>query len=278
MADAIADALLEAFDPESSAASTLEVDGVWTVEAYYTEPPDAEIVASALVRAVGPLPHTLDMDIVELAPRDWVRKSLEGLPPVRAGRFVVHGAHDRAFVAPNDIGIAIEAGLAFGTGHHGTTRGCLLALDRILKHGRPGNVLDVGTGTAVLAIAAAKAAHAPAVGVDIDPVAIDVSRENLRKNGVADRVRLAVADGPHRPAVTHAGPFDLVFANILAPPLVRMATSLSRQVAPGGHLILSGLLTWQSRQVEAAYKARGLALDSRLTEDGWRTLILKRSG
>ena len=228
------------------------------------------------MRALGPLPRSLDMDIVELAPRDWVRKSLEGLPPVRAGRFVVHGAHDRDFVAPNDIGITIEAGLAFGTGHHGTTRGCLLALDRILKRRRPRRVLDVGTGTAVLAIAAAKAARAPVTGVDIDPVAIDVARENVRKNGVGGLVRLAVADGPHRPAVTHAGPYDLVFANILAPPLVRMATSLSRQVAPGGHLILSGLLTWQSREVESAYKARDLALESRSTEDGWRTLTLRK--
>ena len=177
----------------------------------------------------------------QIAQRDWVASALTGLKPVRAGRVLVHGAHDRNRLRGNDVGIEIEAALAFGTGHHGTTLGCLLALDRVLKRRRPAHVLDVGTGTGVLAIASAKLLHRPVACGDIDPIAVETAGANARANGVGALVRPVVATGLRHDAL-RKGRADLIFANILAKPLRLLAPSLARAAAPGAELVLSGLL------------------------------------
>ncbi|MCB0790081.1 MAG: 50S ribosomal protein L11 methyltransferase, partial [Flavobacteriales bacterium] len=172
------------------------------------------------------------VSVEQIAEQNWVQTSLEALPPVTAGRFIVHGHHDRGRVKPNQIGIEIEAGLAFGTGHHGTTKGCLVAINDVLKRLKPVNALDIGTGTGVLAIALARAAHVPVLATDIDRDAVTVSLENVRANAAREEVRVVLADGVKAASVTDAGPYDLIVANILANPLVAMATGISRLAVP----------------------------------------------
>lgn len=212
----------------------------------------------------------------ELPDVDWVARSLEGLRPVRAGRFLVHGAHDRGGRRAGDIGIEIEAGLAFGTGHHGTTSGCLEMIDAVGGRERPGNALDLGAGSAVLAIAIAKFLRIPVLATDIDPVATAVASANVRKNGVASLVRTRTAAGFHDPAFAANAPFDLIVANILARPLMRLAPAMARHVAPGGSVILSGILERQRHTVLAAYGAQQFRHVRTLWRDGWVTLHLKR--
>jgi ribosomal protein L11 methyltransferase len=222
-----------------------------------------------------------------------VRKSLDGLAPVEAGRFVVHGAHDRARVRANRIGVEIEAALAFGTGHHGTTRGCLLALDRLVKARRRKRyksvaptsprkpkrrtvVLDIGTGTGVLAIAAAKALRRPVVASDIDARAVTIARANARINRVGADVKVVHAAGVLTAPFRARAPYGLIFANILLDPLKALATPMARLVAANGQIVLSGLLTAQAGAALASYRARGLALVRRVPLEGWATLILVR--
>ncbi len=176
----------------------------------------------------------------------------------------------------NDIAIEIEAALAFGTGHHGSTRGCLLMLDRLAKRRRPKTMLDVGTGSGVLAIAAAKLFHRPVHAGDIDPIAVAAARANARLNGVASFVQPVVARGLRHPTLQSGAPYDLVFANILARPLRQLAPAIQSVLAPGGEVILSGLLACDVAAVLSAYRAQGLALVSRLDLDGWATLLLSR--
>jgi len=209
-----------------------------------------------------------------LAEKDWVAASLEGLPPVTAGRFVVHGRHDRARIGSNKIGIEIEAALAFGTGHHGTTRGCLLALDRLLKARRPHRILDVGTGSGVLAIAAAKACRRSVMAGDIDPRAATAARENARANGTAALINVIRGHGVTDRRLRAKGSYDLVFANILLQPLKRLAAPLTRLAAPYGRIVLSGLLPAHANSALAAYRLQGFALERRLNVDGWTTLVL----
>lgn len=277
-ARALTELLGEVFDPAETAVAAFETDDgkTWLLEAYFASEPDEDVIRELARPSVGD-----DVDgatFSTLAGADWVRASLDGLKPVRVWRFVVHGAHDRAAVRPSDYGIEIEAALAFGTGHHGTTSGCLAALAAELRRGRPARVLDVGTGTGILAFAAARALRSRVVAGDIDPVAIEVARGNARLNGVAPHLALYVAPGVRHPLARRPRGFDLVLANILARPLARLAPSLARVLAPGGRLILSGLLDRDVPGIVAAYRTQGLALRSRSSREGWATLVLVRGG
>jgi ribosomal protein L11 methyltransferase len=260
--------------PDDTACSAFEVtDGQWMAEIFFHDTPDRAII-DTLVRASGGNPAQLVYDAV--SERDWVQASLEGLTPVRAGRFVVHGSHDRTRIAPNVTRIEIEAALAFGTGHHGTTRGCLLAFDGALKRRTFRHVLDVGAGTGVLAIAAAKALRRRVTGSDIDPVAVTAARSNARLNGTPELTIFVHANGCRAGSVRNGGPYDLIFANILLGPLRGMAQPLTSLVAPGGTVILSGLLTADGRAALARYRAAGLILETRVPLEGWVTLVMRR--
>ncbi len=257
---------------EGSTYSILEEDeaaGVWRIDAFSTGAKEAERLRDRLAGQGG-----LSVSTEVLADADWLALALSGLPPVRAGRFFVYGAHDRGRRPANTVNLRIEAGAAFGTGHHGTTVGCLYAYDALLKRGRFPRVLDVGAGTGVLAIAAAKTRSAVAVGTDIDPVSVRIGRENARLNQV--RARFVLADGLAHRQVASSAPYDLVFANILARPLVALSADIRAALRPGGLAILSGLLRTQERYVRAAYLARGFRLLHRHHRDAWATLVLRR--
>ena len=207
---------------------------------------------------------------------DWVTKSLEGLKPVRAGRFLVHGAHDRDQRRAGDIAIEIEAGLAFGTGHHGTTSGCLDMLEQVVRSQRPKNALDLGTGSAVLAIAVAKLAHIPVLATDIDPVAIRVAAANVKLNRVSAFVETRTAPGFHHPVFATRAPFDLIVANILARPLMTLAPAMANHISPGGSIVLSGMLERQRNAVLAAYCGQRFRHVRTHARERWVTLHLKR--
>ena len=207
---------------------------------------------------------------------DWVALTLEGLKPVRAGRVFVHGSHDRHKRHAHEIPIEIEAGLAFGTGHHGTTAGCLEVMQRVMLRERPANALDLGTGSAVLAIAMAKLAHIPVLATDIDPVAVRVARDNVRLNGAAALVECQTAAGFHHPVFARRGPFDLIVANILARPLMQLAPAMFAHLTPGGSLVLSGILDRQRDAVIAAYAGQKFRHVRTLHREGWVTIHLKR--
>jgi ribosomal protein L11 methyltransferase len=251
-------AVLVVEDPFSSEAS---------VEALYTAPPDSGFLS----RLTG---H--EVTVAPLPDQDWIRLSQEGLPPVRAGRFFVYGAHDAGEVPAGVVPIRIEAGLAFGTGHHETTALCLKALSHIAQRVRPGAVLDVGCGTGVLAIAAAKLWHRTVLATDIDAVAVEVARENARANDVGPLIRTAVADGLTHPAIRSSAPFDLIFANILAGPLTKLAPDLAAALAPQGVAVLSGLLRNQEIQVLSFYRPHGLVLRHTYRDGPWSALVLQR--
>lgn len=217
-----------------------------------------------------------DIEREELPDIDWVSHTLEALKPVRAGRFIVHGAHDRDKPRAGEIAIEVEAGLAFGTGHHGTTASCLELIDRIVTRERPRNALDLGTGSAVLAIALAKAARIRVLATDIDRVAVRVAAQNVRLNGVHGFVKAAHATGFESPLFASQGPFDLIVANILARPLMALAPQMARHTAPNGSLILSGILKRQRNAVIAAYVAQGFRHLRTLHREGWVGIHLKR--
>ncbi|HWE45161.1 MAG TPA: 50S ribosomal protein L11 methyltransferase [Caulobacteraceae bacterium] len=242
---------------------------VWRIDAFPNTEEEAEVLAEHLKTI-----RTLTIKKVRLADADWLAMSLSGLPPVLEGRFVLYGEHDSSRVPINAISLEIDAGAAFGTGHHGTTAGCLSAFDQLLKRRRFARVLDVGSGTGVLAIAAARTGSRSVLGVDIDAVSVRISRENARLNRA--RARFVHASGLDDPTVRAGRPYDLVFANILARPLVWLAQDIRSALKPGGVAILSGLLRTQERQVKAAYLARGFALEQRIPRDAWQTLILRK--
>ncbi|CAG0996350.1 MAG: 50S ribosomal protein L11 methyltransferase [Rhizobiaceae bacterium] len=270
-------ALETAFEDDGCPLALVEIDedkDVHEVSLYTEDDADEverrvrETLAEASV-AIVPVRETLP-DI------DWVTRSLEGLKPVRAGRFLVHGSHDRNMRRIGDLAIEIEAGLAFGTGHHGTTAGCLQMIDRVVRREQPHNALDLGTGSAVLAIAVAKLAHIPVLATDIDPVATRVAAGNVRLNGASAYVATVTATGFGHPAFARRAPFDLIVANILARPLMRLAPAMCAHLAPGGSLILSGILERQREAVIAAYAGQRFRHVSTLHREGWVTIHMKR--
>jgi ribosomal protein L11 methyltransferase len=273
----VTDVLGECFDDGELAIAAFErPDKSWEVSLHLAELPDPNGIRALIAQAAGSAAAS-NMTIETVAATDWVAASLEGLVPVSAGRFVVHGSHDRARVPPNKLGIEIEAALAFGTGHHGTTRGCLTLLDLVLRAGPPSSVLDLGTGTGVLAIAAAKALRQPVLATDIDRQSIVVAKENARFNGVGQLVETVCATGFSAPDFGRHAPFDLVMANILANPLRQLARPLVQHLAPSALVILSGLLQPQAQGVIAAYRARGCALVRQIVIEGWSSLLLSKT-
>ncbi|RBP10525.1 [LSU ribosomal protein L11P]-lysine N-methyltransferase [Roseiarcus fermentans] len=281
-ARAVADLIVESFEPAEAAASAFETEDVWPgggkawlVEAYFGfEPDEDELRALIAAAADEETAQAAAFGLTEK--KDWVANALAGLAPVRAGRFLVHGSHDRAKVGVSDIGIEIEAGLAFGTGHHGTTRGCLMHFDRLLKRRRPRAVLDVGCGAGVLAIAAARVLKRQVRLGDLDPVAVTVANDNARLNGVGEFCKAIVSRGVENRALRDAGPYDVVFANILAKPLRLLASSLAAVTARDGDAIVSGLLLADVPGVLAAWRAQGFFLAERIDLEGWASLRLRR--
>ncbi|SHK02265.1 [LSU ribosomal protein L11P]-lysine N-methyltransferase [Bradyrhizobium lablabi] len=273
----VVDLLTESFFEGQAAIAAFEGSGGrWDITAHFAQAPDETSIRELVRLAAGDeAARDIAFDTVET--KDWVKATLEELVPVRAGRFIVHGHHDRAKIPPNKLGIEIEAALAFGTGHHGTTRGCLLLLDSVLKAHRPRRVLDLGTGTGVLAIAAAKARHRGVLASDIDRLSAQVAGDNSRLNGAGNLVRTVHATGFSAPEFAKHGPFDLVLANILANPLRAMATPMVRHLAPSALVILSGLLPHQAQGVIAAYRARGVLLLRQLRIEGWSSLLLRKA-
>ena len=277
-ARAMTDLLGEMFDPTQTAVAAFEAeDGrTWRLEAYFADAPDEAMIRDMIRPVVGDQAAAATFETIDQ--QDWVRASLEGLKPVRAGRFLVHGSHDRENVRANDLAIEIEAALAFGTGHHGTTLGCLRALADILKRGRPAHVLDVGTGTGILAFAAAKALHTPVIAGDLDPEAVTTAVGNARLNGLGPVLRLYQGPGVRHALANRPRRFDVVFANILARPLKGLAPSLTAVVADQGVLILSGLIERDVAGVLATYRHRGFHLARHGLIEGWATLVLTRGG
>lgn len=237
------------------------------VEALYVAMPDGDLLTKLAGR---------DVHVALLPDVDWIKLSQEGLPPVRAGRFFVYGAHDAGTVPHGVIPIRIEAGLAFGTGHHETTALCLRVLSDLSKKRRFDNVLDLGCGTGLLAIGAAKLWRKPVLASDIDVVAVDVTKENARANGVAPLVHAFTADGLTHPALATQAPYDLIIANILAGPLTKLAPEIARALAPGGIAVLSGLLEWQENLVVGFYRPQGLILRGMRRDGAWSALTLER--
>jgi ribosomal protein L11 methyltransferase len=274
----VVDLLTESFfDGQAAIAAFEGAGGRWDITVHFAQAPDQASIRELVAIAAGDnVAQDIRFDTVEA--KDWVKATLEELVPVRAGRFIVHGRHDRAKVPSNKLGIEIEAALAFGTGHHGTTRGCLQLLDHVLKARHPRRVLDLGTGSGVLAIAAAKALHGAVLASDIDPASVQVAHDNARLNQVGNLVRTIRATGFSAPQFMAHAPFDLVLANILANPLRQMATPMTRHLAPSALVILSGLLPSQAGGVIAAYRARGLVLLQHLRIEGWSSLLMRKVG
>ena len=266
---------LEAIEPEPMGVGVFDLEdgsGTFEVGAYFTEPPDA--VALALLAAVH---GAAEFAVSEVPETDWVAHVRRELSPVEAGRFFVYGSHDAGKVPDGRVALLIEAAMAFGTGHHGTTLGCLLAIEKMAKEAKsPARIADIGCGTAVLAMAAARVwQEADVIASDIDQVAVDVAEVNLRANGLKGRVETLVAEGFSHPRL--AGPFDLVLANILKGPLIDLAVPMAKAVRPGGTVILSGLLSEQADDVAGNYVATGFNLIDRTDIVDWTTLILRRN-
>ena len=276
-ADRIFAALDTAFEDDGLPIAVLELDeekDLHEVSLYAhgdVDPVEARV--RDILTGLG-LPKPVEREV--LPDVDWVSRSLEGLKPVRAGRFFVHGSHDRAKRHSGDLGIEIEAGLAFGTGHHGTTAGCLEVLEQVVLRERPRNALDLGTGSAVLAIALARLAHIPVLATDIDPVAVRVAAANARLNHVKALVETVTAPGFHHPIFARRAPFDLIVANILARPLMRLAPQMANHVSLGGSLVLSGILDRQRDAVISAYVGQSFRHVRTLHREGWVTIHLKR--
>lgn len=265
---------LELLVPEPVGVGVFEVEdgsGTWEVGGYFTQAPDS--IALALLAAAH---DAAGFAVSEVPETDWVAHVRRELVPVEAGRFFVYGSHDADKVPDGRVSLLIEASMAFGTGHHGTTLGCLRALDGLAETGfQPDRIADIGCGSGVLAMAAASVWDAYVIATDIDPVAVDVARSNLAANGLERRVETRVAAGFDHPDL--APPFDLVLANILKGPLISLAPAMAQAIRPGGHAILSGILIEQAETVAGHYQATGFNLASRADIVDWSTLLLTRN-
>lgn len=264
---------VEGLTPEPTGVGVFEVEdgsGLWEVASYFMEYPDAGALA-----VLSALHHAKPFTISEIPDQDWVSKVQRELAPVEAGRFFVYGSHDADRMPANRIPLLIEAAMAFGTGHHGTTLGCLRAFDALLEAGfAGGKVADIGCGTAVLAMAAAKVLPDTVLASDIDPVAVEVAAANVAANGLAGRVDCVVAAGFDTPVLADAAPFDLIFANILKGPLIGLAPDMGRSVASGGYVILSGILNEQAQEVTDVYCENGFNLVKSDMIVDWTTLTM----
>ena len=257
-----------------------EAARTWRVEGVRAAGDDERPLRSALLVAGLASGTEARLERVATQAEGWLARTQAAFPPMRVGaRFLVRGTHDAGPASAGLVTLTLDAGLAFGSGEHGSTRGCLRALEMVARrrprHGR-WRVLDLGTGSGILAMAAAKLLRVPVLATDIEPWSVRVTRQNAAANGVARLVRPVLADGWHAPVLGAASPYDLVFANILARPLCRMARDLATHLAPGGTAILAGLLDWQARWVLAAHRRQGLVLERVLAEGEWRTLVLRR--
>ena len=271
-AEALGEAM-ERLEPEPTGIGVFEVEdgsGLWEVGGYFTAPPD-EAALMLLAAAKDAKPFTIS----EVPETDWVAHVRRELAPVEAGRFFVYGAHDADKAPDGAEPLLIEAAMAFGTGHHGTTLGCLLALDDLINAGvEAERVVDIGCGTAVLAMAAARVWSHPVLASDIDAVALEVAEANVRANGLAGRIKVVEAAGLDHPDL--AGPFDLVFANILKGPLIALAPDIISRVSTGGHVILSGILNEQADEVAEVYSRLGINVIKRQEIVEWTTLTLQK--
>ena len=276
-AERIADVLEQALQADETPIALFEDEdaGHWTVDVF-REGNDAEELKTIILDALGSDAFAAPLACEVLDEVDWVTASLEGLQAIRAGRFVVHGIHARDAVGPTDIGIRVEASRAFGTGHHGTTLGCLELIEWACARARYTNILDVGTGTGVLAMAATRLTKAPVLATDIDPVSVEITRENTKLNGLAPWISAAFADGVMGAPQTRA-PYDLITANILAGPLIALAAPMTELLAPDGAIILSGLMRHQERAVLARYRQAGMVLARRIHHGEWSALLLQRA-
>ena len=276
LAHQVANALQDLIEPAPDALTIFENGtDAWRLEAYFTDGVDADALHAEVSAVLDLTPPPFEMgDVPDL---NWVAISQAALPPVSAGRFTVHGSHDRGWVAQGPGAILIDAGEAFGTAHHATTLGCLLAIDRLTRAETFDTVLDLGCGSGVLAIAVAKTLpKARIIATDLDPQSVKVAAENMRLNGVSQRIATAAAYGVNHTWLRQSPPFDLVIANILAGPLIELSPDLARTVTRGGTLILSGLLIPQAPQVIAAYRTAGFHLIRHDRITGWATLTLRR--
>ena len=278
-AERILDLMTPVFEDEELPIATSEIDekkDIWeaSIYLYAEQEEDVRPRFEALLAEAYP-GLAIDKEIIPDV--DWIARSLDGLKPVRAGRFVVHGSHDRDKIRASEIAIEIDAGQAFGTGHHGTTAGCLETIETVMRSRRVRNALDLGTGSGVLAIAVRKLKNIPVLATDIDPIAVRVARENVVRNGIASGISLETAPGFHSTAFSRHGPFDLIIANILARPLIRMAPQLANHLAPGGSVILSGILAAQRWKVIAAYNGAKLRHVRTIWRNGWVTIHLDRA-
>jgi len=268
-------AAMERLTPEPTGIGVFEMEdgsGLWEVGGYFTEAP-APASLALLAAAFDARPFTVS----ELPETDWVAKVRRELSPVEAGRFFLYGSHDADRVPDGAVALLVDAAMAFGTGHHGTTRGCLVAFDRLLTDGaRPASVADIGCGTAVLAMAAALSLPVTPIASDIDAVAVEVAEANVRLNDLSGRVLCLEAAGFDHPRLAAAAPFGLIFANILKAPLIALAPDMAAHARDGGHVILSGILNPQADEVVSVYGRAGFDLLHRDTLGDWTTLTMVR--
>jgi ribosomal protein L11 methyltransferase len=271
-----ATAVLALLDDLAGALSAFEiVEQEWRVEAYPPSSVLSPALAAELALAAAAAGGTLvEIGEGQLPDRDWLAENQLAFPPLRVGRFFIYGSHHRGRVPAGAIGIMLDAATAFGTGEHPSTRGCLMALDRLARRHRFRRPLDVGTGTGILAVAAAKLLHRRVLASDIDRGAVRVARHNVARNGVAGLVRVSGADGYRHRAIRKL-PYDLILSNILARPLALLARDLARTLMPGGRAVLSGLLRRQEPIVLAPHRGCGIVLEHRSVIDGWSTLVLR---